>query len=548
MLCSGIVYGNGEDPLYDIIDTAYQGETPLTMIGDGKNKIPMIHCVDLSSIVKLLVHERPADQEYIHAIDFAPNRTQSRLLNSISESMGSQDVLQQTHLDSIFNEDYNILTLNLNLIPTDLLTTEESRGEKDSFKQTFAEGEKKTYRWKYRSGFADNFDAIYNEFKSFRNLKTIKLAVVGPTFSYENIYGERIANKLRIPFIMYDSLVDQMLSRDDALGKELRDYLDTEKSRMVREATEELEKLRAKKKKGIPDAVNPDDYVPKLNLQMINKIFSWRLGKSDCKNKGYVLENYPTTREEAAELFIEKIPVKNEVIDTIEAENSAGSGKPGTPPQPLQFQLRPKREILPDKVISFTADNAAELLAHLRSAFGEYRFEELPENVERIHLEWAAKQTPEANSISDFYKEQKIEIFPVAFKNYETSEKVLEYIGEKIDFGLKEAAIDDEKSFDATLGQSMAEKPMEDRDVAAQEETDQQNSASLEEIKQQEQEILNQKSQALKQYITDNLLPVLTSGLIDICNSKPEDPLDFLADYLIAMSQKKSTAPKEEGR
>lgn len=65
---------------------------------------------------------------------------------------------------------------------------------------------------------------------------------------------------------------------------------------------------------------------------------------------------------------------------------------------------------------------------------------------------------------------------------------------------------------------------------------------NLDEVRQQEQEILNQKSQALKQYITDNLLPALTSGLIDICNTKPDDPLDHLADYLIALSQKKSTA------
>ena len=48
---------------------------------------------------------------------------------------------------------------------------------------------------------------------------------------------------------------------------------------------------------------------------MINKIFSWRLSKSDCKNKGYVLESYPTTKIEANDLFIEKIPVKNEVVD-----------------------------------------------------------------------------------------------------------------------------------------------------------------------------------------------------------------------------------------
>lgn len=553
VLCAGIVYGNGEDALFDLVDTAYQGERPLTMIGDGKNKIPMIHCVDLSSIVKFLVHERPADQDYIHAIDFAPNRTQGRLLSSISEALGGQEVLQQTHLDSIFNEDYNTLTLNLNLVPTDLLTSEDSKSDKDAYRQTYAEGEKKTYRWKYRSGFAENFDAIYNEYKSFRNLKTIKLAVVGPKLSQGSIYGEDIAKKLRIPFILYDSLIREVLARDDALGKEVREFLDNEKSRMVREATEELEKLKAKKKKGIPDAINPDDYEPKLSLQIVNKIFSWRLGKSDCKNKGYVLENYPSTREEAAELFVEKIPVKNEVVDTLDAENSAGSaaGKPGTPPPPLQFQLRLRKEIMPDKVVAFSAESAAEVLGHLRSTVGEDRFADyqvIPEEVEKSFAEWAAKQSPETSSVGDFYREQKVEIIPVALKSFETSEKVLEHIGEKIDFGLRDAAAEEEKSFDATLGQSMVERPAEEREPAAPEEAEQQNSASLEEIKQQEQEILNQKSQALKQYITDNLLPVLTSGLIDICSSKPEDPLDYLADYLIAMSQKKSTAPKDEGR
>lgn len=110
--------------------------------------------------------------------------------------------------------------------------------------------------------------------------------------------------------------------QEDAIGKAVKDYLLAEKERMVREAQEELEKQKAKKKKGLPDAVNPDDYVPRLNLQMINQIFTWRLSKSDCKNKGYVLENYPTTKAEAIELFIEKIPIKNEVVEIMESENT----------------------------------------------------------------------------------------------------------------------------------------------------------------------------------------------------------------------------------
>ena len=50
----------------------------------------------------------------------------------------------------------------------------------------------------------------------------------------------------------------------------------------------------------------------------------------------------------------------------------------------------------------------------------------------------------------------------------------------------------------------------------------------IEQIKKYELDILNQKSQALKQYITDNVQPSLTLGLIKICNEQPEDPLNFL--------------------
>ena len=68
-----------------------------------------------------------------------------------------------------------------------------------------------------------------------------------------------LAKKLRIPYISYDKLVTEVQQRDDGIGRQVKEYLESEKSRMVRDATEELEKLKAKKKKGIPDAINPDE-------------------------------------------------------------------------------------------------------------------------------------------------------------------------------------------------------------------------------------------------------------------------------------------------
>ena len=111
------------------------------MIGDGRNRIPMIHAADLSSIVKRLVHETPDDLEYINAIDCSPNRTQSKLISTISEAMGGLEIKQESYLNAIFNDDYNILTINVNLIPTDLLKLEaDYKGQEDP-RRTFAEGE-----------------------------------------------------------------------------------------------------------------------------------------------------------------------------------------------------------------------------------------------------------------------------------------------------------------------------------------------------------------------------------------------------------------------
>jgi hypothetical protein len=101
----------------------------------------MIHAVDLSNIVKKLVYEQPNDLEYINAIDCAPNRTQAKLINTISEAMGGLEVNQMTYLEAIFYDDYNIQTININLIPTDILINQDDLTESVEKHRTYAEGE-----------------------------------------------------------------------------------------------------------------------------------------------------------------------------------------------------------------------------------------------------------------------------------------------------------------------------------------------------------------------------------------------------------------------
>lgn len=58
----------------------------------------------------------------------------------------------------------------------------------------------------------------------------------------------------------------------------------------------------------------------------------------------------------------------------------------------------------------------------------------------------------------------------------------------------------------------------------------------LEQIKEYERDVLDQKSQPIRQYLMDNLVPILTEGLLEVCKRTPEDPVDYLAEYLFRRS------------
>ena len=57
--------------------------------------------------------------------------------------------------------------------------------------------------------------------------------------------------------------------------------------------------------------------------------------------------------------------------------------------------------------------------------------------------------------------------------------------------------------------------------------------AKMEKIKQQERDLLDTRSQPIRQYLMDNVVPHLTEGLIDLCKRVPEDPIDYLSNFLL---------------
>ena len=70
------------------------------------------------------------------------------------------------------------------------------------------------------------------------------------------------------------------------------------------------------------------------------------------------------------------------------------------------------------------------------------------------------------------------------------------------------------------------------------EDTERKEAAKLEKIRETERDLLDKRSQPIRQYLMDNVVPHLTEGLINLCKDVPDDPTDFLANFLLYRADK----------
>merc|ERR1712190_23251 len=56
-------------------------------------------------------------------------------------------------------------------------------------------------------------------------------------------------------------------------------------------------------------------------------------------------------------------------------------------------------------------------------------------------------------------------------------------------------------------------------------------------IAESEAQLLEAEAMPLRQYLLANVVPTLTEGLGEVCKEQPEDPIEYLAQYLFAHAQ-----------
>lgn len=52
----------------------------------------------------------------------------------------------------------------------------------------------------------------------------------------------------------------------------------------------------------------------------------------------------------------------------------------------------------------------------------------------------------------------------------------------------------------------------------------------------EQQELLEESSKPLRQYLLDNVVPHVINGLMEVCKVQPDDPIDYLAEFLFKLN------------
>jgi adenylate kinase len=92
----------------------------LPIVGNGDNLVPTIHLIDLARIVRRIVVEKPQKKEYIFAIDRTKRPTQKRIVQAISDGIGTKKIshIQPKKDHTAYWNDF--LTINLKIKTSDV--------------------------------------------------------------------------------------------------------------------------------------------------------------------------------------------------------------------------------------------------------------------------------------------------------------------------------------------------------------------------------------------------------------------------------------------
>ena len=551
VLLAGILYGNGERIFYDHFKRAWlQSPRKLPMIGKGDNLIPTIHVLDLARLVKRVVNNRP-ESYYIFAVDRTKNPTQKRLVEAISKGIGTGEI-ESASFDEVKHQEWSeVLTLNLRMRSSDVMKDGEPPEDAEDPEEA---AKLLKFPWHWEKGIFKNALSLNVEFNESRGLRPVKILITGPPAWGKSYYAKKLAQYYNIPHITIKDALALIPKMKGDIGDEIRNYIEEKKDAI-------MEEFENKEDKKPGETLNRDSLVIRLPNKYIYRLVKLKLVENACRNRGYVLDGYPRTFRDAQYVFLKRVfketknddgeieveePEENDEMEEDEVDED------GNPKEKNFAKYAPDVSLIPDSIIRLDGEED-KIMRRVR---------DLPEdslsNTHWNHVDLLRRfkqYRKDTNSpigdpaLTDFFENWSIGVWK---ENWEDGEsKLME--GFKIfverkgkPFNYMTFDEDAEKVRIHQVEERNKEKVSTEQENIEREEfverqwrkqKEEYTKVRFNQIKEQERDLLDSKSQPIRAYLVDNVVPILTEGLIEVCKNQPEDPVDFLAEYLFRESK-----------
>lgn len=520
VIASGLTYGGEENTLHYLFKAAWHNEPALTCYGKGRNIIPTIHIRDLAAVVQNIADSRPKVR-YIVAVDDSKN-TQKQIVKAVSKALttGKVNIIPET--DALLNKEvkqqqFDMLLVNIRM---DAIFVKESMHIK----------------WAAETGIVENITAIVKEFKDTRGLLPIRVFIAGPPACGKTTVVDQLCAHFKLHHIKIKDVLDEAVSKmqtyieekakaaEEAEKKANEADEDAEEEEPEEEEEEEEEDLSAEYEELLESIKETKEQNNgRLEDQQVLKFFREKLHSKPCQNQGFILDGFPKTMEQAKELF-----AADEEAEEAEDENKPNYDK----------LTMPELTVCLDATDEFLRQRVMDLPESV--VVGTHSTEE---GLQRRLAEYRAINTDDDTVLNYF---DELEFHPehidvtkdTSLKMKDTVDTIIKLIGNPRNYGPTPEELAEIARVEAVekIRLEAIEKENKERQEAEEaiirQKRHEEWSRRLGEVRREEQELLETQSVPLRNYLMKHVMPTLTLGLRDCVAVRPEDPIDYLAEYL----------------
>ncbi|KAJ0394520.1 hypothetical protein P43SY_008099 [Pythium insidiosum] len=556
----------------------------------GENLLPMISVYDLALLTFRLATAPSLAKSYVIATDRASQTTTLRdLCAGLSVLLGNGRVCDSPtdeQVDTLLVSDDDHDTSRdgaaFSVAPLQLHLCFDCPSETSVMAQLVPPEEFRHVD----SGMLGHLAFFVQDFIAAMDLRPLKTVVLGPPRVGKSWLSGKLAKDYYLPQLTLASIVRDVLEHD---VRDDEQQLDADANAEAKPegsgdsdkpptADDELRALRAallawrdaEAKEAMTEAA-----LATLPEPLVVQALRWKLCSAACRNHGYVLDGLPVSVAQGAKVFelIKTETATDANAEDADADSGAKATEGGgddaaesteeTDPRVLAKsrskllldKLKPERQLqTPNRVIVLHAprpllEQRAQTLseedaiasnctqAAFDARFSVFSaeseglvtfFEQLPgvENrsgveVLELHLDSDASFHDSERLLSpvQVYMEQGGKGKPNNFHPTREELKQME----------REHA---RKRADEEAAAEQRQKEQDERDLAQQQARLAADKARLELIQREEAELLEARAKPLRTYLMDTVLPALTEGMLEVVKVQPDDPIDYLAEFL----------------